>query len=91
MCRGSVAYPQGWGPEMIPEWEFAVYGTLFTHINDSAKLAGRKNTTEDHVAFWRHPSRKRYPLKPKHLIPIAWAPDCGSWLREIAGAGSDDE
>jgi PRTRC genetic system protein B len=83
MCRGNARYPASYAPESIPEWEFAVYGTTFTHINDSCKLRGRPDTDEAHLAFWSHPARARFPLQAKHLVPLSWAPTCGDWLSAI--------
>lgn len=90
MCRGSASYPANHDPATVPEWEFAVFGTHFTHINNSVKLRGREQSTESHLAFWRHPARARYPLKAKHLVDLCWAPTCGEWLAEISGE-SDSE
>lgn len=87
MCRGQAAYPKGWGPETVPEWEHAVYGTYFTHINGSVKLAGRPNSTAALLAYWKHPARGKHPVKREHLVPVSWAPDCSSWLHEVSHGG----
>lgn len=82
MCRGSARYPAGYDAHTIPAWESAVFDSYFTHTNNSQKIAGCSND-EDQLRFWKHPARRKHPLKARHMIPIAWAPTAGEWLNAL--------
>lgn len=89
MCRGSARYPNDYAESSIPAWEAAVFDTYFSHSNGHQKIAGCQ-CDDDHLRFWRHPARKKHPLKARNLILVSWAPTVGEWLKALHKDGGPD-
>jgi len=83
LCRGSAVYPTYHRPGSIAAWEQAVFGTAFTHTNGSGKLSGRLSDNNSHLSFWKHRSRRRYPVTARHLVPLPFATSLEQWLEAI--------
>ena len=73
VCLGSATVPHLEGAAVIPDYESAIFDTLFSHANFRGNLRYRQNadgSTEDrhHIAFWRELAETKPSRFPHEML-----------------------